>query len=230
MTTQQKQIVGVAVASLVLGITGLILLGPLASIPAVICGHIAKSRIKQNPNSLTGDGMARAGLILGYIQIGFMALILPGLIAAIAIPSFVKARQNSQKNECINNMRQIDDAKPQDELKAQDELEEATDETTTFNLGTIYVNIAETKGTRVLKIEPYLVLSEGGLDEILTGMAPLLRDKVLAAASTKTIDELEGPQGRANLKREIMTLINTAIKNRMSGAVIDVYFNEFLIQ
>jgi len=110
------------------------------------------------------------------------------------------------------------------------ELEEPPGETTTFNLGTIYVNIAETKGTRVLKIEPYLVLSEAGLDEVLTGMAPMLRDKVLAAASTKTIDELEGPQGRANLKREIMTLINAAIKKRMSGAVIDVYFNEFLIQ
>ncbi|NCC52661.1 MAG: flagellar basal body-associated FliL family protein [Spartobacteria bacterium] len=112
----------------------------------------------------------------------------------------------------------------------REELDAKPGETTTFNLGTIYVNIAETKGTRVLKIEPYLVLSEPRLDEVLTGMAPMLRDKVLAAASTKTIDELEGSQGRENLKRSIMTLINTAIKGRMSGAVVDVYFNEFLIQ
>jgi len=36
-----------------------------------------------------------------------------GLLAAIAIPSFVKARQTSQVNACINNMRVIDSAKEQ---------------------------------------------------------------------------------------------------------------------
>ena len=36
-----------------------------------------------------------------------------GLLAAIAIPSFMKARQTSQKNACINNLRIIDAAKEQ---------------------------------------------------------------------------------------------------------------------
>jgi type II secretory pathway pseudopilin PulG len=36
-----------------------------------------------------------------------------GLLAAIAIPNFVTARQNSQTNACINNLRQIDGAKQQ---------------------------------------------------------------------------------------------------------------------
>jgi hypothetical protein len=36
-----------------------------------------------------------------------------GLMAAIAIPSFVKARSTSQKNACINNLRQLDAAKEQ---------------------------------------------------------------------------------------------------------------------
>ena len=36
-----------------------------------------------------------------------------GLLAAIAIPSFIKARQQSQTNACINNLRQIDAAKEQ---------------------------------------------------------------------------------------------------------------------
>ncbi|MFW5894176.1 MAG: competence type IV pilus major pilin ComGC [Verrucomicrobiota bacterium] len=33
-----------------------------------------------------------------------------GLLAAIAIPSFIKARETSQKNACINNLRQIKSA------------------------------------------------------------------------------------------------------------------------
>ena len=33
-----------------------------------------------------------------------------GLLAAIAIPNFIKAREASQKNACIANMKQIDGA------------------------------------------------------------------------------------------------------------------------
>ena len=36
-----------------------------------------------------------------------------GLLAAIAIPSFVRARQSTQANTCLNNLRLIDGAKDQ---------------------------------------------------------------------------------------------------------------------
>jgi type II secretory pathway pseudopilin PulG len=36
-----------------------------------------------------------------------------GLLAAIAIPNFVRSRTNSQTNACLNNLRQIDSAKQQ---------------------------------------------------------------------------------------------------------------------
>jgi type II secretory pathway pseudopilin PulG len=36
-----------------------------------------------------------------------------GLLAAIAIPNFVKARTTSQQNACINNLRLIDSSKQQ---------------------------------------------------------------------------------------------------------------------
>jgi prepilin-type N-terminal cleavage/methylation domain-containing protein len=34
-----------------------------------------------------------------------------GLLAAIAIPNFIKARESSQRNACIANLKQIDGAK-----------------------------------------------------------------------------------------------------------------------
>jgi hypothetical protein len=40
-------------------------------------------------------------------------VVLPAMLAAIAVPNFVKARQTSQENVCINNLRQIDAAKNQ---------------------------------------------------------------------------------------------------------------------
>jgi prepilin-type N-terminal cleavage/methylation domain-containing protein len=52
----------------------------------------------------------KAGFTLVEIMI-VVAII--GLLAAIAIPSFVKARNTARANACVNNLRQIDGAKEQ---------------------------------------------------------------------------------------------------------------------
>jgi hypothetical protein len=62
---------GLAIASLVTGILGVICCGYFTGIPALILGIIARNQIRASGGAQKGDGMALAGIILGAVGIVF---------------------------------------------------------------------------------------------------------------------------------------------------------------
>ena len=78
-----------ALWSMILGILGLVCCGLFAGVPALILGNIAKKEIAASGGAQTGDGMAKAGVILGIIAI-FLSLlsIILFAIGAVTMDSF----------------------------------------------------------------------------------------------------------------------------------------------
>jgi len=76
-----------ATACLVFGIFGFLLscvwIGALAGIPAVICGHMAISQIRRDPQRVGGNGMAVGGLVLGYLAIVIQVIVVCFFVFAI---------------------------------------------------------------------------------------------------------------------------------------------------
>jgi hypothetical protein len=69
--------------SLVLAIVSFFCGWLLTAIPAVICGHVARSKIRKSGGALGGMGIATAGLILGYIAIAVGVMGIPLLVSMI---------------------------------------------------------------------------------------------------------------------------------------------------
>ena len=97
---------GKALASLLTGIFGLLIF-PVA-IAAIILGHMSRSEIRKSNGRLKGDGMATAGLVMGYGAFALIPFIL--IIAAIAIPNLLRARIAANESSAVYLVRVINTA------------------------------------------------------------------------------------------------------------------------
>jgi hypothetical protein len=67
---------GLAIASLACGLAQFVF-GPLATIPAIVFGHVARHQIKRTGEQ--GGGLALAGLILGWAAVILAVLLILGV-------------------------------------------------------------------------------------------------------------------------------------------------------
>jgi hypothetical protein len=72
-----------AIWSLVLAVVSFFCGWLFTAIPAVICGHVARSKIRKSGGALGGMGIATAGLIVGYIAVAVGVMGIPLLVSMI---------------------------------------------------------------------------------------------------------------------------------------------------
>lgn len=100
-----QQTSGKALASLVLGLFFFL---PPSAIAAIVLGHISLSQIRKSAGRLKGDGLAIAGLVLGYMGLVAIPFIL--IVAAIAIPNLLRARIAANEASAVGAVRLLNTA------------------------------------------------------------------------------------------------------------------------
>jgi hypothetical protein len=73
-----------ALWSMILGILSIVACGLLAGVPALILGSSAKKEIAAAQGAQTGEGMATAGVILGWISVAISVVVLLFFVGGVA--------------------------------------------------------------------------------------------------------------------------------------------------
>lgn len=89
------------------------------------------------------------------------------------------------------------------------------------------VNLADPEATVYARISITLELANLQVLQEVQKKEPIIRDAIIEIISNKTSEDLRKPEGREQLKMEILKRINTILTK---GGVRNVYFTEFVIQ
>ncbi len=83
---------------MILGIVGLVCCGIFASVPSIILGYQAKNEIRASGGMQTGEGQAKAGIILGWIGVALTVLAIVGIVVIALAGGFESSSFDSGYN------------------------------------------------------------------------------------------------------------------------------------
>ena len=93
----------VAIWSLILAVLSFTCGWLFTGIPAVICGHIARAKIRKSGGALGGKGIATAGLILGYIALVICIMGIPLLVSMIQSDRERLQRLSTERKQIVSD-------------------------------------------------------------------------------------------------------------------------------
>jgi flagellar protein FliL len=101
------------------------------------------------------------------------------------------------------------------------------------SFGEAIVNLNEDRLTRYLKVKILLVADaseDKPLTELIQKKKPILKNWLIAHLSDKSLQEVSGASGVNKLRREIWHQFNSELYPDGSEKILDIFFEEFVVQ
>ncbi len=96
-----------------------------------------------------------------------------------------------------------------------------------MDLGTFTLNLADKEVDAYARVSITLELSDQKVRQEVEKRLPIIKDAVIDVISSKTSTFVKTPEGRENLRLELIKRINTIL---IEGGVRNIYFTEFVVQ
>ena len=88
-------------------------------------------------------------------------------------------------------------------------------------------NLADDGGRRYLKATFQIDFGKSGIPPAMSAHLPQVRDLLLTLFTSKTFDDIRSPEGKQQLREEIIQRVNQVLDRDLAKAV---YFTEFIVQ
>lgn len=111
-------------------------------------------------------------------------------------------------------------------LPKEDKKAETIETGDLVSAGEFTTNINDIAGTRYLKVEVYVEVSDKKVKDSIDQYMPVIKDSILSILASQTVADLD-VRNRDNLKTEIKKDLNNKIG---SNVISNVYFTNFIMQ
>ena len=95
-----------------------------------------------------------------------------------------------------------------------------------YALDSFTVNLADSDGYHYLKVKINLEMNKEKLSLEIKERLPQFRDSIITLLSGKTTEAVKSPEGKAQIKVEIITMLNQYLN---TGKITNVYFGDFIV-
>lgn len=180
-------------------------------------GNVAENNAAEKKTEAPGAEVAPKSNKSSLIMMGLVAM---NMLVVIGVGYIVYTSQKTKEKEVtvddyVKGAHHDDKAKPPaDELVGH-----------IVKLEPFIVNLAESKGTKVFKVNMELEVENAEVQDEVQKRIPQIRDIIIILLSSKNYRQISTPAGKEELKDEIRDTINTFLTR---GKVIKVLFTEFL--
>lgn len=169
-----------------------------------------------------GGGKKKSPLKLIIILVVVLVLLVGGGLAAYLFLFKSKGGQEAGAHT-------EEKAPAKEEKKAGDKEKKKGEKTKTvvYSMGAIIVNLADQGVQRYLKVQIAVELDNPKLEEEVKKREPQIKDIIISVLSSKTVSDVNNPQGKIALKQEIIKRANMVLTE---GEITDLFFSEFIVQ